>query len=353
MQKSQAEIDGITLLQLGLDELFKKTAVDCATKMMQYWDSPPEIGADGTAYMSSGGDSIVVNAVGDWREKSLDRITEGFHCLLQATPRSLSSRAARDRAAELTWEAIDRVYGWVDGRLKTGRFREWFMEAGAQSLDARNTPMDFDLPLMHGECKVNKRTYVQLSCDSRRMFENRLAALRLGSLLPVTAPSEPQQGDSINAELVDTAVPGLRHPWYYEDGMGDRRATINIPKRGKLVDDLKKEIRQYRGQLDELSSHPTAIANRWPECITFNIYARATDNRRRIFKGCITDGKYEQLAYELAADVAPVGVQAMKKAWSEYRRQRGDKKSSRNKDAAGISQDPGAGQKSAGEPQKS
>lgn len=224
MQKSQAEIDAITILQLTLDELFKKTAVDCATKMMQYWDSPPEIGPDGTAYLPAGGDSIVVTAVGDWREKSLDLVTAGFHRLLQATPRSLGSGQARDRAAELTWEAIDQVYGWCDGRLKTGRFREWFMDAGADSMDNRNTPADFDLPLMHGECKMNTRTYVQLCCDFRRMFENRLAALRLGSLITVAQSPVPPAGQA-DGKLIETKVSALRHPWYCEDGMSEKEVS--------------------------------------------------------------------------------------------------------------------------------
>ena len=236
MQKSQAEIDAIELLRLTLEEAFNKSATDCATQMIEYLNSPGEIDALGRAYLPHAGEPIIASVINAWRERSLECITAGFDRLLQAIPSALNTKVPRDRAAELTWEAIDGAYGWQNGRGQPGRFKEWFRNA--QAVDDHNQPMDFDLPLRFAECRGASTTiHVQLNCDFRRMFETRVTALRLGSQ-PAGSVSRPPLWNS-DAKTPQDAVAVER--WYYNKSLIVRNSAISTPLDGSLSTTSKRK----------------------------------------------------------------------------------------------------------------
>jgi hypothetical protein len=318
VQKSQAEIDAVEVLQLSLQDVFQQTAIDCATKMIKHWNSPSETDAEGRGFFRHSGEPIIAAAIRNWREQSVQRVNAGFDELVRAGLMQSSSRVARDRAAELAWEAIDQAFGWEDNRHKTRRFAAWLLDS--QAIDHRNEPLGFDVPLRFSDCAaLNKAPAAQLSCDFRRTFEMRLKLLVLGAR-PSQNRSMPSTGDSAAENKLESAAPSLAQPWYFTEDLRVRKAAINIPARGKLVAEIKGELRRYPREVNELRVNPAAVAKKWPRCVAFDIYARATPGKRRIFGACISDAKHEELAYELAADAAGKSVASMRKAWSLYNR---------------------------------
>jgi hypothetical protein len=313
MQESQSEIDAIEALRIKLEEAFSQWATECAKNIIQNRSASPRTDAFGNEYYPSD-DPYIVEAIYRWREISREYVTKGFNKLLHRIQTSqLSSDHARARAADLAWEAIDTVYGWQSGREKPDKFIEWFRHAEAID-DLTKKPPDIDLPLLYPGCKgTNRPTAVQLNCDFRRMFESHLTALRLEVQLDDCALEwhEPKM------ELSHKPSSNLmaKSPWYFDEDLTLRNSKTAQPLRRDFVEKIKQELGRHRPDLPRLSSDFVELAAKNPNCIAFDIYRRATQDRRIRLDKCVKRGAYEELAYELAAAATGLSPSALKKAW--------------------------------------
>ena len=313
METSKAETALVHLLRLSLEECLRKTAADCATKMIEYENSEPLIDTTtGQVYQLHAGDPFIAAAIATLREESLQVVNTGFQRLLNAAvSQGYSGDQLASRTADQTWSAVDEAYGWQEGRQRASQFRQWFRKARA--LDDRNAPREVDVPLMFDVCaNPDYPIDVRLNCDFRHMFQARISALSLGAAL---------DGQSSSNSTREQTVPSITtRPWYDNATLRSRDPRISGPARGKLVEDILREIQQYAAVLNKLSSQHRNLCAEYSDSIVMDVYNRATAPRRYDFDNCIDNKRYSLLACELAADVARLSAATMKKAFQDYRK---------------------------------
>jgi hypothetical protein len=108
-------------------------------------------------------------------------------------------------------------------------------------------------------------------------------------------------------------------PWYFRKELGPRVSSkFSTKARGKLVADIRGELKRYKKQLDSLPKDYEKLAKRYPKCIVFDIYLRHPE-KRSDFDECILYTQPAELSYIMASAVAGVGRDAIKAAWDNCR----------------------------------
>jgi hypothetical protein len=205
-------------LQSRLKDVFDKTLYDCHNRLLEF-EYPFSTGA---------GDSVVRDAIDDWRAKSLECITKGFESFLAVT----RGNARADIARSLTWEAIDQAFNWTgEDRGNSTRFEEWLTEA---------TSMDivwvYGLRMVSLECNVqNVPQTVQLNCDFRTQFERLLDQLRNEAFSNIPTAQSTKPADSLDASGIQN---GFTHSDDYRSVTARDKHYTLTPNQARIIQTL-------------------------------------------------------------------------------------------------------------------
>lgn len=288
------------LLRTRLEDVSAETSAACHDRLadLQY-----------RAVANPAADPIIRAAIGDWREKSLASITEGFESLIPLT-RELqqdAGNASAEMAKILCWEAIDQAFCWTsEDRNNLIRFKEW--QSRALSSSYVNVPgLVTPLP----GCSLQDASLVRLlNCDFRARFERLLNQLRNRALLNTPVAQ--------STAVYDPEAPG---PWTRDPNLDCRDAkTLGIARAG-LVKRVRCELDYFKPMIEgRKDKEIEELASQYPKRLIFARRGGKLQLLGNTWGDLLKRSAYATLSFAIAAFEAGIAPSTMETTWKDYKK---------------------------------
>lgn len=243
------------ILRTRLESAFGQTAAKCS-EQISVRNSVRQLPPEG---LDEDGDPIVLDAVGRWRDRSLESVSSAFGHILDAARKLVPDpEVSTDSARELTLEVVYAVFRWTEqDTTNVSKFKEWQSRATGTDLVYNYGVMpaspDCDYLLRGKEANLAELVH----CDFRTRIELLLTELQLKAFRAFSSSTTQEKEPEVVARAPRDGEP---EPYVEDPDLKLKNNPLKVAEaRVRLLDRVIAELVYLRPFL-ERGDDPEEIA---------------------------------------------------------------------------------------------